>query len=90
MNNSISLVKRDTITQKVCELIANILSVDIDLIKPDLELDGRVGKSLVSVDSFDYVQIIIAIEEEFAITVEFDVAFLTVGDIIEYVISNIN
>lgn len=73
---------REEILQKVIDVIADQISVDIDEIDESTSLEND-----LEVDSLDLLQIVTAIEDEFNITIE-DEAFgtvKTVGDAIAYI-----
>ena len=73
---------REEILQKVIDVIADQISVDVDEIDESTSLEND-----LEVDSLDLLQIVTAIEDEFNITIE-DEAFgtvKTVGDAITYI-----
>ncbi len=67
------------IAERVKTLVADKLSVDINLVVPDAEFIGDLGA-----DSLDTVELVMAFEEEFSVTIEDDKAegIKTVGDAI--------
>ena len=73
---------REEILQKVIDVIADQISVDVDDIDESTSLEND-----LEVDSLDLLQIVTAIEDEFNITIE-DEAFgtvKTVGDALTYI-----
>jgi len=73
---------REEILQKIIDVIADQISVDVDEIDESTSLEND-----LEVDSLDLLQIVTAIEDEFNITIE-DEAFgtvKTVGDALTYI-----
>lgn len=68
--------------EQVKESLAEILSKDVDMIDLDTKLVDDLG-----VDSIDSVELIMAVEEVYDITVpeEDAMAMKTVGDVVEYI-----
>lgn len=68
--------------EQVKESLAEILSKDVDMIDMDTNLVDDLG-----VDSIDSVELIMAVEEVYDITVpeEDAMAMKTVGDVVEYI-----
>ncbi|MDO4923574.1 MAG: acyl carrier protein [Peptococcaceae bacterium] len=68
--------------EQVKESLAEILSKDVDMIDMDTKLVDDLG-----VDSIDSVELIMAVEEVYDITVpeEDAMAMKTVGDVVEYI-----
>lgn len=68
--------------EQVKESLAEILSKDVDMIDMDTKLVDDLG-----VDSIDSVELIMAVEEVYDITVpeEDGMAMKTVGDVVEYI-----
>ena len=68
--------------EQVKESLAEILSTDVDMIDMDTKLVDDLG-----VDSIDSVELIMAVEEVYDITVpeEDAMAMKTVGDVVEYI-----
>lgn len=68
--------------EQVKESLAEILSKDVDMIDMDTKLVDDLG-----VDSIDSVELIMAVEEVYDITVpeEDSMAMKTVGDVVEYI-----
>lgn len=68
--------------EQVKESLAEILSKDVDMIDMDTKLVDDLG-----VDSIDSVELIMAVEEVYDITVpeEDAMAVKTVGDVVEYI-----
>lgn len=71
--------------EKVCEVIANTLSCDIDELKMETSLSND-----LNADSLDAVELNIALEEEFGISISDEklAALKTVGDIVACVEEN--
>lgn len=67
---------------KIKEIVKNILDVDPDSITLDSSLSGD-----FEADSLDKIEIVMAIEEEFGITVEDDAikSIDTIGDAVNYI-----
>ena len=68
--------------EQVKESLAEILSKDMDMIDMDTKLVDDLG-----VDSIDSVELIMAVEEVYDITIpeEDAMAMKTVGDVVEYI-----
>lgn len=68
--------------EQVKESLAEILSKDMDMIDMDTKLVDDLG-----VDSIDSVELIMAVEEVYDITIpeEDGMAMKTVGDVVEYI-----
>lgn len=68
--------------EQVKESLTEILSKDVDMIDMDTKLVDDLG-----VDSIDSVELIMAVEEVYDITVpeEDAMAMKTVGDVVEYI-----
>ena len=66
--------------EKLREIIANVLGVDVSEIKPETTFTEELGA-----DSIDLYQIVMAIEDEFDIKIDTEVAdkIQTVGDALE-------
>ena len=66
--------------EKMQQIIADVLSVDLDEIKPETTFKEDLGA-----DSLDVFQIIMAVEEEFNIEIPTEEAekIVTVGDAVE-------
>ena len=73
------------IKQKIYNIVSKNLSINIDSITPQMSLNGNIGELSLNVDSFEYVKIIIDIESTFHITVDFEVTFNTINDIVNYI-----
>lgn len=67
--------------ERIKETIANTLAVDADIIKPETSL-----KEDLEVDSLDFVELVMSLEDEFDVKIgEDDTAKIqTVQDIIDY------
>lgn len=67
---------------KIKEIVKNILDVDPDSVTLDSSLSGD-----FEADSLDKIEIVMAIEEEFGITVEDDAikSIDTIGDAVNYI-----
>ncbi len=72
-------------TEKIKEIIANQLGIDVDKIEDDAAIIDDLGA-----DSLDVVEMLLSIEETLGVTVpDEDAANLkTVADIIEYIEQN--
>ncbi|MEG1646081.1 MAG: acyl carrier protein [Clostridia bacterium] len=72
------------IFEKITQLIADQLGVDIKELKPETDL-----KVDLKADSLDVVEIIMDIESEFGITVEDEkvMALVTIKDVVDYISS---
>ncbi|MEG2084458.1 MAG: acyl carrier protein [Clostridia bacterium] len=72
------------IFEKITQLIADQLGVDINELKPETDL-----KVDLKADSLDVVEIIMDIESEFGITVEDEkvMALVTIKDVVDYISS---
>jgi acyl carrier protein len=68
--------------ERVKKIIAAQLDADESAIKPETDLEDDLGA-----DSLDAVELVVAFEEEFGISVPDDdiIALRTVGDILEYI-----
>ena len=71
--------------EKVKDIVANQLGVDIDTITPDSSFIEELGA-----DSLDVVELIMALETEFDLEIPEDEAenVSTVGDVVEYIKAN--
>ncbi len=71
--------------ETVKEILANQLQVDVDSIREDTDIMDDLGA-----DSLDVVEMLMAIEQEYGITVPDDVitSFKTVGDVAKYIENN--
>ena len=71
--------------EKVKDIVANQLGVDIDTITPESSFIEELGA-----DSLDVVELIMALETEFDIEIPEDEAenVSTVGDVVEYIKAN--
>ena len=65
--------------EKIAEIIASDLRIDVESIKPESTFES------FKVDSLDMVEIIMDVESEFGITFEEDVKFQTVGEVADYI-----
>ncbi len=72
----------NNIEQRVKEIIADQLGVDIEQIKPESKFVDDLGA-----DSLDVVELIMAFEEEFGIEIPDEDAekIATVGDVLNYI-----
>ena len=68
------------VEQKVTEIIVDKLSVDREQVKPT----ATYAEDL-NADSLDIAELVMALEEEFELTVPEDTEIKTVGDTFEYV-----
>ena len=68
--------------ERVKKIIAAQLGADESTITPETDLEADLGA-----DSLDAVELVVAFEEEFAISIPDDdiTAIVTVGDILEYI-----
>ncbi len=73
------------IQECVVDIIANVLNVESNKISPKMKLAWQIGENCLDINSYDYVKIIVEIERQFHITVDFEVVFDTVDDIVQYV-----
>lgn len=71
------------------EIFSEVLDVGMYEIHPGLKVTGEIGDMSVNINSFDYVRLIVEIEERFNIVIDFDVIFETVEDIIQYILAAI-
>ncbi len=73
------------IFDKVKEIISSELNIDSNKITQDANLRDDLGA-----DSLDAVEVIMALEDEFSITIDDDTAqsFKTVGDLVNYIENN--
>ncbi len=73
--------------EKMQQIIADVLSVDVDEITPETTFKDDLGA-----DSLDVFQIIMAVEEEFNIEIPTDEAekIVTVGDAVEAIKNAVN
>ncbi|MBR5506312.1 MAG: acyl carrier protein [Clostridia bacterium] len=71
--------------EKVKDIVANQLGVDIDTITPESSFIEELGA-----DSLDVVELIMALETEFDLEIPEDEAenVSTVGDVVEYIKAN--
>lgn len=71
--------------EKVKDIVANQLGVDIDSITPESSFIEELGA-----DSLDVVELIMALETEFDLEIPEDEAenVSTVGDVVEYIKAN--
>lgn len=70
---------------KVKEIISSELNIDANKITQDANLRDDLGA-----DSLDAVEVIMALEDEFGITIDDDTAqnFKSVGDLVNYIENN--
>ena len=68
--------------EKICEILAERFSIEKDEIAPETSVVNDLGA-----DSLDVVELMMALEDEFSISVPEDdaAAFTCVGDIAEYI-----
>lgn len=73
------------IFDKVKEIISSELNIDSNKITQEANLRDDLGA-----DSLDAVEVIMALEDEFSITIDDDTAqsFKTVGDLVNYIENN--
>ncbi len=73
--------------EKMQQIIADVLSVDVDEITPETTFKDDLGA-----DSLDVFQIVMAVEEEFNIEIPTDEAekIVTVGDAVEAIKNAVN
>lgn len=73
------------IFDKVKEIISSELNIDSNKITQDANIRDDLGA-----DSLDAVEVIMALEDEFSITIDDDTAqsFKTVGDLVNYIENN--
>lgn len=65
-----------TLSDRVKKVIIESLGVDADLVKPEARFKEELGA-----DSLDQVEFVMALEEEFDITIPDDLAAETVGEL---------
>lgn len=75
-----------SIQEHVIAIIANVLNIENSKISPEMKLAWQTGEHCLDINSYDYVRVIVEIESNFHITVDFNAVFDTVDDIIQYVI----
>jgi acyl carrier protein len=83
-NETASISKVESITNRVIEIVKEVLSMqDGESIDINKELED------IDIDSLDTVEIIMSIEEEFNITISNDDAntFKTINDIVNYIVN---
>ena len=75
----------------VFDKVAEILAEQLDADKEDITADTRIAEDL-NADSLDVVELLMAIEDEFEITIPDEEIenFKTVGDVADYIQSNID
>jgi len=75
----------------VFDKVAEILAEQLDAEKEDITADTRIAEDL-NADSLDVVELLMAIEDEFEITIpDEEIENLkTVGDVADYIQSNID
>lgn len=75
----------------VFDKVAEILAEQLDADKEDITADTRIAEDL-NADSLDVVELLMAIEDEFEITIpDEEIENLkTVGDVADYIQSNID
>ncbi len=73
--------------EKLQQIIADVMSVDVDEISMDTTFKDDLGA-----DSLDVFQIVMAVEEEFGIEIPTEMAdkIVTVGDAVEAIRNGIN
>jgi len=78
-------MERDAINEKVRAVIVDQLAVEEDDVNEDASFVDDLGA-----DSLDIVELVMALEEEFGISIPDEDAegIKTVGDAIEYIVSN--
>jgi len=76
------IVEEQDVSRRICEIIADRLDVPINEVTPEASFTDDLGA-----DSLDQVELIMAMEEEFDISVPDEDAetLLTVGNVLKYV-----
>jgi acyl carrier protein len=71
-----------TIQQRVNDILAEQLGVEVNVLMPEANLVDDLGA-----DSLDVVELVMALEEEFGVEIPDDAAetILTVGDAVKYI-----
>lgn len=78
------------IKDQIIEIISNIINIEKNKIFPEMKLSWNTGEQCLDINSYDYVSIIVEIERQFHITVDYSAVFNTVEDIVLYVINAVN
>ena len=80
----------EAILENICEIVAEVVNVSVKTIDPSMKLTGDIGNNDLHMDSLEFVKIIIAIEDRFEITVDFEEYFETVSDFAVYVLKEVS
>ncbi|MBQ7974297.1 MAG: acyl carrier protein [Clostridia bacterium] len=70
------------IFEKVVDMITDYSDIAPDEIKKDSTFED------LELDSLDVVELVMAVEDEFGVTVEINDGLKTVGDVVEYIEEN--
>ena len=79
-----------SIQEQIIAIIANVLNIENSKISPEMKLAWQTGEYCLDINSYDYVRVIVEIERQFQITVDFNAVFDIVDDIVQYVIKAVN
>lgn len=80
----------ESVCFNVCEIFAEILEVESNELYSNIRSAEDGGKLSSYVNSFDYVRVIVAVEERFKIIIDFDVYLDTIDDLVSYIIASVN
>lgn len=83
------MVDTNNILEEINNMIRKHLNYDISITKDMYLEDGQNGVAGLGLDSLEIVKLIVMIEDKYNIIVDFNVRFWTIGDMVEYVLSNI-
>ena len=70
------------IFKKVVDMLADYSDIAPDEIKKDSTFEE------LELDSLDVVELVMAVEDEFSVSIEINEDFKTVGDVVEYIEEN--
>lgn len=81
-------MNKEDIIFKIQNIIMEVTENDNLLIDANTILNGSIGENRLNISSIDFVEIIVKVEEQFNIVIDFDVPINTVQDLVDIIVSN--
>lgn len=79
------MLEDNNILERLEKVLISILNIEHIQIEKAMHIGNQLGENCLALSSLEYVQFILAIEEEFNVVIDYEVDMITIGNLIDYI-----
>lgn len=79
------MLEDNNILERLEKVLISILNIEHIQIEKAMHIGNQLGENCLALSSLEYVQFILAIEEEFNVVIDYEVDMITIGNLVDYI-----